>query len=144
MLKNSLLQREFLLFALVGSVGFVVDYLIVLALVQGLGLHPLAARVFAFIGAAASTWFLNRRLTFARRVSQGARASRFLPYLGMMLLGLAVNYATYAACLYFVFPLILPADLPKAFTLFLAVGFGSCAGLLINFISCNRILFKAD
>ncbi len=141
MTENSGLRREFIRFSIVGALGFLVDYFIVLLCVRVFAMHPLLARLFSFAGAASFTWLLNRAFTFAARINKGGEACGLLPYMAAMLLGMAVNYAAYAFCLYFLFPR-LPFPITQEFALLLAVSAGSCAGLLVNFFACNKFLFK--
>lgn len=64
------MSRRFLQFALVGAVGFGVDSLVFILLWQVAGSSVQLARVVAFVVAATTTWYCNRRLTFADRPAQ--------------------------------------------------------------------------
>ena len=55
---------DFLRFAVAGAVGFVVDSLTLLALVQGAGWQPLPARLVSMPVAILATWLINRLWTF--------------------------------------------------------------------------------
>ena len=51
-------------FVIVGGVGFCVDGGILVLLHQYFGLGILVSRLFSFLVAGTTTWYLNRRLTF--------------------------------------------------------------------------------
>ena len=59
------LAREFLSFAVVGTIGFVVDLGVLYVVAPTLGWY--GGRVLSFLAAASVTWALNRRFTFAGR-----------------------------------------------------------------------------
>lgn len=78
-----------LAFAVVGSIGFVVDTGVLLLAVQVLGIAPLPARVLSFLCAASATYWLNRRYTFA--ATAGAAKAQWLRYLLAAAVGAAIN-----------------------------------------------------
>ena len=124
-------MKQFLRFVLVGGVAFVVDAAIVQWLVVGMSLNPYLARVFSFLTAASLTWVLNRRYTFEAKAQPSSR--EWLGYLGLMVIGGGVNYATYAL-------LIASVDV-VAGQPWLGVAAGSVAGLGVNFFT-SRWLFS--
>lgn len=64
------MSGRFLRFALIGGVGFAVDSLVFALLWQWGGASLQVARAGAFVVAASTTWYGNRRLTFADRPAQ--------------------------------------------------------------------------
>jgi putative flippase GtrA len=125
---------RFLRFAIVGTLGFVVDAgVLALVLQSGLaGFH--AGRCLSFLAAASFTWALNRRFTFAdRAASRGSRGAQWARYVAAMSAGAAVNYAVYALVLHMLgyTGLIAP----------LAVAAGSIAGLGVNFSAARHLVF---
>lgn len=83
-------------FAVVGVGGFVVDGGILQALVSGIGMDPLAARLISFPLAVLFTWWLNRSFTFG--VQGGGRRDALTSmarYLLVSIGGTAVNFVTY-------------------------------------------------
>lgn len=124
--------RQFLLFCIAGTLGFLVDAGIVQALVAQ-GADPYLARLFSFLCALTATWAFNRRYTFGAVRSE--RAGReWLRYFVAMLGGFAVNYAVYAVLVY-----SLP-DIRRWPAL--GVAAGSIAGLLVNYLSSRYWVFR--
>ncbi len=127
--------REFLSFAVVGAAGFVVDVVVLYLLAPLLGWY--GARVLSFLVAATATWALNRRYTFsARRASNGSGSvlREYLGYLVTMLGGAVVNYGAYVLVLH---------EMSGAWAPAVGVALGSCAGLVVNFLSARYLVFRA-
>lgn len=123
--------RQFISFAVVGTIGLLVDLAVLYLLAPQLGWY--GARVVSFVCAATVTWALNRRFTFATRRSGASLLREYAHYLLMMLAGALVNYAVYALTLHQVEGRLAPA---------LGVALGSCAGLLVNFLSARQWVFR--
>ena len=123
-------MRRFLRFCLVGGAAFFVDAGVLMALTSAAGLDPYLARVVSFLSAASFTWWLNRRYTF--EVGRRPTGSEWAAYTGLMVVGAAVNYGTYAAAITW-WPLAREH-------LWLGVAVGSIAGLGINFLTSRRLL----
>lgn len=124
-------MRQFALFCVAGTLGFLVDAGIVQTLVH-FGVDPYLGRLVSFCCALTATWSFNRRYTFvAARDDNPLR--EWLRYFVAMLGGFAVNYGTYAALVY-ALPLVRtwPA---------LGVAAGSVAGLLVNYLSSRYWVF---
>jgi putative flippase GtrA len=125
---------EFLRFSVVGTIGFAVDASVLYACAPFAGW--LFGRLISFISAASTTWWLNRRHTFAAH-SNALTATQtgleYLRYLVSMLAGGAVNYACYASTLYWL-------DGPG--TALIGVAMGSVAGLGVNFSLARLVVFK--
>ncbi|MCR6480922.1 GtrA family protein [Variovorax sp. ZS18.2.2] len=126
------LGREFLSFAVVGAAGFVVDVVVLYLLAPLLGWY--GARVLSFLAAATATWALNRRYTFNARSANGSVLREYLGYLVTMLGGAVVNYGAYVLVLHWVTGAWAPAA---------GVALGSCAGLVVNFLSARYLVFRA-
>ena len=124
--------REFLYFAAVGVIGFVVDLGVLYLVAPFLGWY--GARVVSFIAAATATWALNRRYTFTARRSGSSLVREYAHYLLTMLAGAMVNYAVYVLTLHWAGGPLAPA---------LGVALGSCAGLAVNFLSARHLVFKS-
>jgi putative flippase GtrA len=124
------LAREFLSFAVVGTIGFVVDLGVLYVVAPALGWY--GGRVLSFLAAASVTWALNRRFTFAARHS-GAIGREYLRYLLTMLGGALVNYGAYVLTLHWVGGPLAPA---------LGVALGSGAGLAVNFLTARFLVFR--
>lgn len=124
--------RELVLFGLVGVAGFLVDSGILYLLKSSLGLYY--GRLFSFIAAVLTTWILNRHLTFSERASGLSLFNEFSRYLGLMLGGGVVNYASYALLVYFV---EFVARQPVW-----GVAVGSCAGMTVNYLFARFFIFR--
>ncbi|MDQ0588622.1 GtrA family protein [Variovorax paradoxus] len=126
------LGRQFLSFAVVGAIGFVVDVAVLYLVAPLLGWY--GARVLSFLAAATATWALNRRYTFKARDANASVLREYLGYLVTMLGGAVVNYGAYVLVLHWASGAWAPAA---------GVALGSCAGLAVNFLSARYLVFKA-
>lgn len=126
------LGREFLSFAVVGAIGFVVDLGVLYLAAPTLGWY--GGRVVSFLAAATVTWALNRHFTFAERRSNSSIAREYLRYLLTMVGGALVNYAAYVFTLHSLGGPLAPA---------LGVALGSGAGLAVNFLTARFLVFGA-
>jgi putative flippase GtrA len=127
----------FFRFAIVGTLGLVVDLTILWTALHVLGTGPYAGRAISFAFAVTFTWALNRHLTFGdkRARDAGGMAREWAKFVAANSIGLAVNYAVYAA-------LIRWADGLFADPL-VAAGLGAIAGLAFNYTASSRLVFKA-
>lgn len=125
---------RFFLFGLVGVAGFAVDAAVLYAVRGFAGLYY--GRVLSFLGAAFTTWVLNRNLTFRDRRSGTSRRSEFAIYIALMLCGGLVNYGVYAA-------MISRYEHVNAHPV-IGVAVGSLAGMLINLFTSRFLLFRFD
>lgn len=124
--------KQFILFGIVGTIGFVVDAGILYAgLWAGLGYY--FGRVVSYLCAATVTWALNRRFTF--KSANDNKRGEWVKFVALNLAGFTVNYGTYAACLA-LDPLFVQHPV-------LAVAAGSIAGLFVNFAVNKYLVFKA-
>jgi putative flippase GtrA len=128
------LWRELGLFGLIGAVGLLVDTAVLYALKPTLGLF--VARGISFLAAVITTWFLNKTITFQGRKSTLPHHRELMTYLGLMLLGGAVNYATYTW-------LLLSYEHVQSHP-FLGVSAGSLAGMFLNYSTSKFFLFKKN
>jgi putative flippase GtrA len=128
-----LVLRQFVLFSLVGVIGFVVDAATVSLLVQLLHANPYAARLVSFLLAATCTWALNRRVTFSAAQTGRAR-SQWVRFVGANAFGAIVNFGTYA---WLISVYATARHYPA-----LAVAGGSIAGLFINFTASKAFVFR--
>ena len=126
-------MRQFLLFGIAGTLGFLVDAAVVTVLVQLGGMNPYAGRLVSFLCAVATTFVFNRRYTFATS-TQRKTAGQAGRYLVAMTAGFAVNYGLYAW-------LIHQAELVRAWPV-IGVAAGSIAGLVVNFASSRFWVFR--
>lgn len=125
----------FLRFAFVGALGFGVDLAALFVAIEGLGLGPYSARLVSFAVTVTFTWAMNRRLTFGDRRAHGLGPvlAEWARFVAVNTLGLAVNYAVYAA-------LVSWAEGWLA-NPYVAAGCGSIAGLAFNYAASSRLVF---
>lgn len=122
-------MKQLFRFVVVGSLGFLVDAGVLQVLIFALGTNPYLARIFSFLGAASTTWWLNRHYTFSVRHAPSQR--EWGRYLSLMILGAAINYGAYALCL---------VHIPRVSAQpWLGVAAGSLAGLWVNFLTSRRL-----
>ena len=129
------ISRQFLSFCVVGTVGFVVDVVILYALAPWLGWY--VGRLVSFLGAATATWYLNRLFTFSHlaETAQFTAWQQYWRYILAMLVGACVNYLAYTFTLHFSNSSWAPT---------LGVALGSVAGLLVNFVSARNVAFRTE
>jgi len=125
--------KRFLRFCVVGTLAYLVDAGVLLALVHGAGLNPYVGRVASFLAAASFTWWLNRHWTF--EVKRAPTKAEWMAYVSLMVAGAAVNYATYAAAITW-------WALARE-QLWIGVALGSIAGLGVNFLSSSRLFGRS-
>lgn len=124
---------EVMQFAMVGSVGFMVDLLLYLSLQTVFGLSHILARGFAFWGAASSNWILNRMLTFSS-YQKTPKLQQWLLFLLASCIGFAISWGSYTLLtLYVTFFMQ-----HKIIALFLGV----VLGMASNFVFCQNVVFK--
>jgi len=132
------ISQQFLIFCVVGTIGFVVDLGVLYGLAPLLGWY--GGRVASFWAAATTTWWLNRRFTFAAGATRARGMGmgiwrEYGRYLATMLGGALLNYLVYAATLHW-----LPGHGGAA----LGVALGSLAGLSVNFLSARYLVCRRD
>lgn len=124
--------RQVVGFAVAGTAGFAVD-LFILSLLAGHGADPFAARAGSIAFAVATTYLINRTVTF-RSTARGRRmaleASR---YLAASAFGLLINATLYVVALvvFGAAPLI-------------AAAAATFATMFVNFVSYSRVTFVTE
>lgn len=126
------ISRPLLLFGVAGIVGLVVDIGVLTLFRDLLGVY--GARLVSFWTAATSTWLLNRYLTFSDRSAAMGLWSEYVHYMGLMLGGGTVNYATYS--------LLAWRFSQNPLWLMLYVAAGSLVGMTVNYLSTNLWLYR--
>ena len=89
--------RHYGAFVLAGTLAFMTDALVLLALIQLAGIGPLLARPFAIAAAMVVSYTLNRTITF--RLPGPPSRSEFARFVGWASAAAALNYAVFAAAL---------------------------------------------
>jgi len=124
---------RFVRFAIVGCAGYGVDVGALYVAVYGLGAGLYWGRVFSYLCASSSTWYMNRLITFAD-VRSDKLAGEWLKFVLLNGVGGVVNYMTYAICLHY--------GPSSATTPAVAVAFGSLSGLGVNYMLSRRLVFS--
>lgn len=124
---------KFLAFGVAGGGGFVVDAAVLYLLAGTLG--PYGARALSFLAAVFTTWIINRNFAFRMQRAGTSLWREFAGYLGAMIVGGAANYGVYA---------LLVATVPLvAEHLVLGLVAGTLAGMAINYLLADRLVFRA-
>jgi putative flippase GtrA len=125
-----MISRHFLMFVMVGGIGFSIEAVLLTAFTLVPWLNPITSRLISFPVAVSATWWLNRRLTFKSNNHPGKEG---LLYLLVQTLGVLVNLLVYGS-LVAAFPVM------RAYPV-LALFFGSACGLVVNFSLSKKIVF---
>lgn len=126
-------QSQFLRFALVGVVGFVVDAGVLQALVTLAGWGPITARLVAVPTAVFATWMLNRTVTFPE--SHGGPALRsLLRYAAVSAAGAGVNFLVYTVLVF--------ASASMAAMPILPLAIASIVALVVNYLGSKHYAFR--
>ena len=125
-------RQRFLIYLMVGAVGFIVDAGLVSMQVHILGIGPYVARGPSFAAAVTVTWMLNRAHTFKglERHSAGTAYRRYV--LAQMVGGLA-NLGVYAAAIGVI---AICARYPE-----IAVALASGSALVVNYALARLFVF---
>ena len=125
------LLTQFFKFGVVGTLGFVVDTIVVYALRHQLGLY--GAGLVSFLVAATANWLMNRLWTFRGQGTLPAHRE-WARYMATNAVGFVLNRGTYALLVTFV---ALCAEQPV-----FAVAAGSIAGMGVNFVLSRTMVFR--
>jgi putative flippase GtrA len=120
-------------FCVVGGIGFLTDAMM-LELGVSAGLEPHIARVFSVVVALQVTYVLHRSFTFRGRNGKGF--NRWLLFLGVNLVGCAVNYTVFVLVLAYV--LHGEGRLERMIALCMSTG----VSLLVNYTMNRLFVFK--
>jgi putative flippase GtrA len=123
---------QFVMFAMVGLVGFVIDTGTVYALRHSVGLY--VAGLAAYFTAATGTWLCNRLWTFRHLARSDPWHVQWRRFLAANLGGFVINRGVYALLVTFV---DIAAREPV-----IAVFAGAVAGLTLNFNLSRKMVFR--
>lgn len=128
---------DFPRFVVVGALGFAIDNLTLLSLVNA-GWAPLAARAVSIPVALVATWLINRLWTF-RSTSAGKTVrgigAEFLGYCGVQLTGGVVSFVVFSV-------VVATIGATTQVELTAAVAAGSASALLINYLGARILVFR--
>jgi putative flippase GtrA len=123
---------QFVMFGLVGLIGFVIDTGTVYALRHTLGLY--VAGLAAYFTAATGTWFCNRSWTFRHVGRSDPWHLQWRRFLAANFSGFVINRGVYAVLVTFV---AVAARQPV-----IAVFAGAMAGMTLNFNLSRKMVFR--
>ena len=126
------LMVQFVMFGMVGLVGFVIDTATVYSLRHAVGLY--VAGLLAYFTGATGTWLCNRLWTFRHLVSSHAWFVQWWRFLIANLGGFVINRGVYALLVTFV---DVAAREPV-----IAVFAGALAGMTLNFNLSRKLVFR--
>ena len=128
-------MARFARFCLVGATGFAVDAGLLLLILRGGLLGPVAARFVSFGVAVLVTFALNRRWSFQIGPDDPRSfTGDLIAYLGVQGFGFLCNLTVYAAALS-----VLPDPLGRPLP---CLAFASGAALLVNYLGSDLIVFR--
>jgi putative flippase GtrA len=127
------LVLKFVAFGFAGTIGFIVDMLATMTMLN-FGLHPLQARAVGIVVALFATYVINRGLAFRAEASTGgtAMAAEGVRYAAVAIATSLLNWAVYAAVL---------AVLP-GFSPLLAIVIGSTVAMVVSYLGYSRFAFR--
>jgi putative flippase GtrA len=120
-------------FGLVGCAGYCVDAGVLYLALYALGMSYYSGRIVSYALAASSTWYMNRRFTFADSRHDN-RLREWARFVMLNLGGGIVNYAIYAA--------YVREHGGSSATPAIGVALGSLAGMFVNFYLSSWFVFK--
>lgn len=127
------ISLEIFKFAIVGTLGFLVDASILYALKNVFGLFY--SRIISFTFAVFTTWLLNRSFTFSRKNKlRGSPWLELIYYSTLMLIGGFINITSYSY-------LLLVSDTVNKYPI-IGVAVGSIAGMMFNFLSSKFFIYS--
>jgi putative flippase GtrA len=130
-------KHEALKFAIVGSIGFVVDACLLTLFARVLEIPIYLARVMSFFFAVVVTGTLNRKVTFSNRFpAERAAGSAYLRYLGVQISGATLNYLVFVAALWVRPGWISFPTIPLAMA--------SLVAMIFNFLGSRYFAFAND
>lgn len=120
-------------FGFVGCAGFCIDTSVLYLALYALGVHYYTGRVISYAVAATSTWYMNRRFTFAD-TRHDNRFREWRRFVMLNLFGGGINYAVYAA--------YISMHTGSSAGPAIGVALGSIAGMSFNFFLSKRLVFN--
>ena len=126
--------NQFLRFAVIGVIGFIVDVFFLYFAIYVLGLDVINAAFFAFPFAVTATWFGNRIFTF-HDAEKTPLFSQWLQFFIVCAIGLVFNRGAYTLSVLYV-PFVY--EYP-----FIGVVIGTLVAMFFNFFVMKRLVFRA-
>jgi putative flippase GtrA len=128
----SALRGDIVKFGVVGTIGFLIDSLILSYLVSARAWDPLLARIVSMSVAVLGTWLLHRYWTFAKGSARAPLPQTFV-YGVVQLIGLTINYLVFSA-------LVLSGGVWRAYPV-LPIAAGSLAAMTLTYVLARTVVF---
>lgn len=138
---NARVTGEFIRFGIVGVGGLLVDMAALWVALNLLHANIYWGRFFSYLVAATFTWACNRRLTFRGAHLVGGPLMQWIRYLVVSAAGGMANFAVYTVIVT-AGPRIAVAHPFLPWLPYFGVACGSITGLLLNFASAKKLVFK--
>jgi putative flippase GtrA len=129
--KESL--SRLLIFASVGTTGFLIEVSMILVLTVFAHLTPIIAKFIALPFTVLSTWLLNRHLTFPEYAKSKIR-SELVRYLQTATLAISLNLTIYF--------IIISTSNTSILTIICATALGALTGLIASYYGCIKFVFQ--
>lgn len=127
------LDGHFVRFCLVGSVGFIVDFTVLKAVVS-VGMTPITGRLVSVVFATTTTFLVNRAWTFRSVEGHRSLVRELATYFLVQSAGFAANFAVYTSMIAGI-PALHGRLLPPMVA-------GTAAGLVVNYLGSKHIVFR--
>lgn len=125
-------MKQFIKFGLVGTVGFIVDALILLLLVHKFSFSIESSRIFSFSGAVFVTWILNRKFTFSK-IEDTSKKKEYSLYLVIQTIGACLNYLIFISLVYY--------NIFFQDYLIVSLGIASLIAMFFNFYISKKFIY---
>ncbi|MEL0635819.1 GtrA family protein [Marinomonas sp. TI.3.20] len=140
---QTIFQKSFVRFAIVGSLGFLVD--LISMIVLSFWLSPMMARAGAFWFAASSNWLWNRQFTFNTKKKMAIK--EIIHQWAHFIFCSALSFIPNWGCYYFLMHFFTPNPQLHLLSLlwpYLAMAPGILIGLFLNYVFSLRWVFATN
>jgi putative flippase GtrA len=124
--------RQFILFGLVGTVGFIVDAAVLLYLVHLKNFDLIHSRIISFVIAVFCTWILNRYFTFSNK-KQNHKLKEYSRYFTVQVIGALINFIVFFSLIY-IYP-------PLKEMLIIPLAAASIIAMFFNYLASKKKVF---
>jgi len=126
--------KKFFKFAIIGTIGFVVDATILLIFVNILNIEIYISRIISFCFAVLITWLLNRKFTFDLSSINIKKSKEYIYYFIIQFIGVLINYT--------IFIILINQYLILKQNLIIPLAIASIIAMFFNFYMLKIKLYK--
>ena len=127
-------MKKFFKFAIIGTIGFVVDATILLIFVNILNIEIYISRIASFCCAVLITWLLNRKFTFDLSSINMKKSKEYIYYFIIQFIGVLINYT--------IFIILINQYLILKQNLIIPLAIASIIAMFFNFYMLKIKLYK--